>query len=155
MVTLQRNAQTERLTCMVEGATTMSDEEDTRWKEILEDHKRSLQRHLSKRLDAVEASAADVEHYFGMALAEMATQALRHVDDALARLERREYGFCTDCQERICHARLRAVPSALRCRGCEELREVVPRARRLSARPEDSWSAYEERLLRVTRRGRE
>jgi DnaK suppressor protein len=148
----------------------MSDERHARLKKILEDHKRRLQRSVSIRLDevrahsdgkvvealdAADASASDLEQYFGVALAEMATQALRHVDQALVRLEPGDYGFCTDCHEKIPHKRLTALPFALRCRECEELREIGERVRRFSARREDSLLAYEGRLQRLAPHKRE
>jgi DnaK suppressor protein len=143
----------------------VSDERYARLKAILEDHKRRLQRSLNMRLneirahgvdgkvvealDAADASNSDLEQYFGFALAEMATQALRHVDQALARLERGDYGFCTECNEKISHKRLAALPFALRCRQCEELRETGERVQRFSVRSDDSLLPYEGRLQRL------
>lgn len=142
----------------------MSPERYARLKELLEEHKRRLQRSLRSRLnevrahshdgkavealDAADASAADLEQYFGVALAELAAQALRHVDQALARLERGDYGFCRECNEKISHKRLTALPFASRCRECEELREVGERVRGMSSRSDDSLLAYEGRLQR-------
>lgn len=143
----------------------MPDQRYARLKEMLEDHQRRLQRSLSVRLnevrahnhdgkvvealDAADASASDLEQYFGMALAEMATQTLRQVDQALARLERGDYGFCMDCSEKISHKRLTALPFALRCHECEELREIGERIRRISARSDESLPAFEGRLGRL------
>ena len=143
----------------------MSDERYARLKELLEEHKRHLQRSLRTRLnevrahshdgkafealDAADASASDLEQYFGAALAELAAQALQQVDQALARLERGDYGLCRDCNEKISHKRLTAVPFALRCRECEELREIGERVRGSSARSDDSLVAYEGRVQRV------
>lgn len=140
----------------------MSDEDYGRLKDTLEDHKRRLQASLKVRLnevrthshggkpvealDAADASASDLEQYFGAALAELAAQAVRQVDQALARLERGDYGCCRDCNEKISPQRLKALPIALRCRDCEELREIGER--RSSARREDSLLAYEGRLQR-------
>jgi RNA polymerase-binding transcription factor len=137
----------------------MTDERYTRLKQMLVDHRRRLQRSLSVRLnevrahnhddkvvealDAAEASASDLEQDFGIALAEMAAQALRHVDQALARLESGGYGSCVDCNEKISHERLTALPFALRCRVCEELREVGERRPpRLSAESGNSLHRY-------------
>ena len=143
----------------------MRDKRYERLKALLEEHKRRLQRSLRTRLDevrahshdgkgfealdAADASASDMEQEFGIALAELAAQTLRHVDQALARLERGDYGVCRDCNEKISHKRLTAVPFALRCRECEELRETGERVRGLSARSDDSSIAYEGRLQRV------
>ena len=150
---------------LLKRAEAMPDERYVRLKEMLEGHKRRLQRSLSVRLnevrthnhdgkviealDAADASASDLEQHFGMALAEMAAQALRQVDQALARLERGDYGFCMDCSEKISHKRLSALPFALRCRECEELREIGERVRRFSTRSDDSLLAYEGRLQRL------
>jgi len=143
----------------------MRDKRYARLKATLEDHKRHLQRSLRTRLnevrahshdgktfealDPADASASDLEQYFGAALAELAAQALRQVDQALARLERGDYGFCRECNEKISHKRLTAVPFALRCRECEELREIGERVRGSSARSDDSLVAYEGRVQRV------
>ena len=143
----------------------MSDERYEQLKELLEEHKRRLQRSLRTRLDevraqsqdgkafealdAADASAADLEQYFGAALAELAAQGLQQVDQALVRLERGDYGLCRDCNEKISHKRLTAVPFALRCRECEELREGGEPLREFSARRDDSQVAYEGRLQRV------
>jgi len=143
----------------------MSNERYARLKELLEEHKRRLQQSLRTRLnevrahshdgkgfealDTADASASDLEQYFGAALAELAAQALQQVDQALARLERGDYGLCRDCNEKISHKRLTALPFALRCRECEELRETGERVRGLSARSDDSLVTYEGRLQRV------
>jgi DnaK suppressor protein len=144
----------------------MNDHRYERLKEILEDHRRRLQRSLRIRLDevrahgheskavealdAADASASDLEQYFGAALAAFAAQALRQVDRALARLERGHYGFCSECSEKIPARRLEALPFASRCRQCEELRETGARAS--AARDDDSVLAYEGRLQRFSPR---
>jgi DnaK suppressor protein len=142
----------------------MSDERYAQLQKLLEEHKRHLQRSLRTRLnevrahgfdgkafealDAADASSADLEQYFGTALAELTAEALRQVDQALARLERGEYGLCRDCNGKISHKRLIAVPFALRCRECEELQEAGERIRGGSPRSDDSLIAYDGRLQR-------
>jgi RNA polymerase-binding transcription factor DksA len=64
-------------------------------------------------------------------------------------LERGDYGCCTDCNEKISHKRLTALPFASRCRECEGLREISERVRRFSGRADDSLLVYEGRLQRV------
>lgn len=51
---------------------------------------------------------------------------LKRIDAALARMEQGAYGTCPDCGEEIEPRRLRALPHALRCQGCEESRERLP-----------------------------
>jgi len=42
------------------------------------------------------------------------------VNQALARLDAGEYGLCTDCEEPIAEARLKALPYATLCIQCAE-----------------------------------
>jgi RNA polymerase-binding protein DksA len=44
---------------------------------------------------------------------------LNHLDDALKRIEKGEYGFCTDCGNLIDKERLEAVPHAQLCIKCK------------------------------------
>lgn len=45
---------------------------------------------------------------------------LDQVNQALARLDAGEYGLCTDCEEPIAEARLKALPYATLCIQCAE-----------------------------------
>lgn len=65
----------------------------------------------------------------------MKSETLNKVTDALARLEQGDYGNCFECGEEIAEKRLRALPFAVRCKGCEEAREMAEqRARQQSRR---------------------
>ena len=44
---------------------------------------------------------------------------IRHIDEALARLEEGEYGICEDCEEEIPLGRLKAMPFARLCVKCK------------------------------------
>jgi len=119
-------------------------------KRLLEDRKHQLQQSLGLRLrevradrghdgklvgalDAVEVSDSDLQQEIGVAMAEMTGDVLRRVDEALTRLENGVYGSCVDCNTEIPDKRLKALPFALRCRECEELREIdEKRTRRFS-----------------------
>jgi DnaK suppressor protein len=59
---------------------------------------------------------------------------LAEIDDALARIERGEYGLCDTCGEPIGTGRLLAIPSALQCLECAE--QAERRAERAPAEPE-------------------
>ena len=48
---------------------------------------------------------------------------LRALDAARERIEQGSYGVCLDCGAEIEFERLRAAPAALRCIGCQRLRE--------------------------------
>ncbi len=45
---------------------------------------------------------------------------LPRLQAAIAAIDAGTYGICTDCEQPIPEARLRAVPGALRCRDCQE-----------------------------------
>jgi DnaK suppressor protein len=86
-------------------------------------------------LDAVESSESDIQDEIEFALIQMKSETLNKINDALARLEHGDYGNCFECDEEIAEKRLRALPFAVRCKNCEEAREVAEqRARQLTAR---------------------
>ena len=85
-------------------------------------------------LDAAEASEKDLRLDVSVSLTEMTGEVLRRIDEALARIARGDYGVCAECSADIPTNRLAALPFAVRCRDCEELREVrIRQARRVSA----------------------
>ena len=50
-------------------------------------------------------------------------EAMRAIDDALARIKEPYFGICTDCGDDIGIARLMAFPTATRCVSCQGMRE--------------------------------
>src|SRR6266404_9062925 len=90
---------------------------------------------LNEVLDAVESAEADIQEDIEFALVQMKSETLNKINDALGRLEQGEYGNCFECGEEISEKRLRALPFAVRCKECEEAREVAEqRERQLAAR---------------------
>ena len=65
------------------------------------------------------------------AVVEITARILQGVEGALERLRRGGYGLCSDCGAAIPAARLRALPFAERCRGCQESADSlrIPSAR--------------------------
>jgi len=51
-------------------------------------------------------------------------------DEALRRLEEGTYGYCFECGDEVSERRLRALPFAVRCKDCEEAREVAQQRER-------------------------
>ncbi len=88
---------------------------------------------LNDVLDAVESSEADIQEDIEFALIQMKAETLNKINDALARLDHGDYGFCFECGEEIAEKRLRALPFAVRCKQCEEAREVAAERERLLA----------------------
>jgi DnaK suppressor protein len=90
---------------------------------------------LNEVLDAVESSEADIQEDLEFALIQMKSETLNKINDALVRLEHGDYGYCYECGEEIGEKRLRALPFAVRCKECEEQREMAEqRERQLNAR---------------------
>jgi DnaK suppressor protein len=90
---------------------------------------------LNEVFDAVESSEADIQDDIEFALIQMKSETLNKINDALARLEQGDYGNCFECGEEIAEKRLRALPFAVRCKDCEEAREVAEqRERQMAAR---------------------
>jgi DnaK suppressor protein len=86
-------------------------------------------------LDAAETSEADIQDDIELALIQMKSETLHKIEEALARLDEQTYGYCFECGDEISERRLRALPFAVRCKDCEEAREIAEqRERQLSQR---------------------
>jgi DnaK suppressor protein len=125
----------------------MNDIRDAELKRLLEARRQELQRNLVVKLadvrgtngcdrscpdtlDGAEACESDLQQDVNISLTEITAQALRRVDEALARLASGAYGLCRECNAEIPTKRLTALPFAVRCRECEELREIGARQSR-------------------------
>lgn len=76
-------------------------------------------------LDTGESSEADIQEEIEFALIQMKAETLTKINEALRRLEEGAYGYCFDCGGEISEQRLRALPFAVRCKECEEAREIA------------------------------
>jgi DnaK suppressor protein len=85
-------------------------------------------------LDAAETSEADIQDDIEFALIQMKAETLAKISEALSRLEEGTFGYCFECGEEISERRLRALPFAVRCKDCEEAREVAEQRERQTAR---------------------
>jgi DnaK suppressor protein len=84
-------------------------------------------------LDQAEISEVDIQEEIEFALIQMKTETLNQIDAALRRIEDGTYGECFECGDEIAAARLRALPFAVRCRDCEEVRETAAKRDRIIA----------------------
>ncbi len=85
-------------------------------------------------LDSAEASEADIQDDIEFALIQMKSETLHKIEEALARLDEGTYGYCFECGDEVSERRLRALPFAVRCKDCEEAREVAAQRERQSQR---------------------
>jgi DnaK suppressor protein len=70
-------------------------------------------------VEALSDNASSVG--LGAAVVEITAKTLRGIEDALKRLKAGSYGICSECENEIAPARLKAMPFAERCRDCQEL----------------------------------
>lgn len=68
--------------------------------------------------------AADTyERELSMNIVSNEQEMLYQIDDALKRIDEGAYGVCQQCGQPIAMSRLKAVPSALLCIGCQRAKE--------------------------------
>ena len=96
--------------------------------------------------DQVDASAVMAQSGIRLSLMQAKAEMLTAVNEALERVDSGSYGICESCGEPIAESRLRAMPFALRCTHCEEVREETEAVRRhgeeLSRRLAEERRAY-------------
>ena len=68
-------------------------------------------------------SAHDADREVDLARSDSDLDGLRHVNAALQRLSRGEYGLCQDCAQAIPFERLQLSPEVTRCVACQEALE--------------------------------
>lgn len=89
-------------------------------------------------LDAAESSEADIQDDIEFALIQMKSETLHRIEEALSRLAEGTFGNCFECGDEISERRLRALPFAVRCKDCEEAREVAERRERVMSQRRSS-----------------
>lgn len=85
-------------------------------------------------LDLGDKSELDIRENIEFTLIQMKAETLEKINQALVRLEEGTYGHCLECRGEIAQPRLRALPFAIRCRDCEEAREMAQQRERVQAR---------------------
>jgi len=70
--------------------------------------------------DYEDKSVADLLTDVDLSEVDRDVRELRDVEAAMGRVSEGVYGLCLDCQEPISYERLDKIPSAARCRNCQE-----------------------------------
>lgn len=121
---------------------------------MLRDRRREMQDEVQSRIrdaradqlsdvrDEVERSDAGINGDIELALLQMKTEMLTRIDQALVRLDTGEYGRCATCEAEISEARLRALLFAVRCKACEERRELGQHQARQLAQTSRGFSLF-------------
>lgn len=103
--------------------------------------------------DAADNRTRQLEY----ALAQMRSETLRGICEALQRLESGSYGVCSECGGEIPELRLEALPFASLCHRCQSERETTspraaPRARRIVFEPRVFQTDEEPTAAQAARR---
>lgn len=96
-------------------------------------------------LDPGETSEVDIQEDIEFALIQMKAETLNKINEALSRLDEGTYGRCFECGDEIAQPRLRALPFAVRCKDCEEAREMAQLRERTQARRGSSNLGFDMR----------
>ena len=132
---------------MTKAATSANKSRSDELRKMLEDRLHELTRDVHGRIrdaradsikerqaiDEGETSELDTQDELEFALIQMKAEALNRIDAALRRLDEGTYGRCFECGDEIGEARLRALPFAVRCKDCEEIRELAEQRDRTAA----------------------
>jgi DnaK suppressor protein len=103
--------------------------------------------------DPADTLDAEAEDDLALALIQMKAEVLERVTEALRQFDEGTYGYCVDCGEVIASSRLRAMPFAIRCKDCEELREHMRHRERTPVRRVTSAFARDTGTLKVRSAG--
>jgi DnaK suppressor protein len=89
------------------------------------------------RVESGETTEVHPEDELAFALLQLRGQVLNRIDEAMRQLDEGTYGYCGECGDAIAAPRLRALPFAVRCKDCEEMREQSEPSERRQSR--DEW----------------
>ena len=76
-------------------------------------------------LDLADTATELYTQEFSYSLSENDRAQLLLIDAALERMENGDFGACEECGEKITETRLKAIPWAALCIGCQERKETV------------------------------
>lgn len=96
--------------------------------------------------DEAESSEAEIQDDIEFALLQMKAETLSKINEALDRLEAGTYGDCYECGNEVTESRLRALPFAVRCKDCEEAREVEEIRERVMVGRRDGTSLFADMI---------
>lgn len=95
---------------------------------IANDNLKTSQRDSAGDLSAYSLHMADVatdnyDREFSLGLADNEQKLLARIEEALEKIETKNFGLCEICEKKIAKARLKAVPYAEYCVPCQEKQE--------------------------------
>lgn len=115
-------------------------------KAIIKEAKERIGRHFEKEKRVLVETALDDGDWSLVSLAEDVEIAIleRHkamlnkIDEALEKLEEGTYGICEGCGQEISEKRLKAIPFAIYCIDCQQMKERLEEIKKEEER-EERW----------------
>jgi DnaK suppressor protein len=97
-------------------------------KDIMDEFKKNVNYRMESAADDGTQDIADkatmaYNKEFLFSLTDSERDMLQLIDEALIRINTKDFGFCNSCQNEIKQTRLEAVPWARYCLSCQELQE--------------------------------
>jgi DnaK suppressor protein len=97
-------------------------------KDILDEFRKNVNYRMESAADDGTQDIADkatmaYNKEFLFSLTDSERDMLQLIDEALIRINTKDFGFCNSCQNEIKQTRLEAVPWARYCLNCQELQE--------------------------------
>ncbi len=78
---------------------------------------------VSHLRDDPDVADGHIQDDLWVAVLQMRAESAEGIDAALLRLDAGQFGYCAKCRKEISERRLRAMPFAARCQGCQEQHE--------------------------------
>ena len=94
-------------------------------KEVLVNQAAGMETHQDEVQDLADQASDAYDRELASSLSETERTRLAAVEKALERVEKGSYGVCETCEKVIPLARLKALPFARLCVGCQEVEERV------------------------------
>lgn len=84
---------------------------------------KEYKKEVDTSLDEGDKALTDLAEETGLALIDLRRDTLEKIELALQKLEEDTYGICEDCNNEISAQRLKALPFAIYCIECKQIRE--------------------------------
>ena len=94
--------------------------------------------------DEVDNSMVEQERELNLLLQDREKQHLEAIEEALQRIETREYGFCDECGDQIDQKRLIVIPLAQLCITCQQNEERLGNINSFSRLPQQTYSMRDD-----------
>ncbi len=101
----------------------LTERRDSLMGQVAEMEMYSRERDLEATQDPADMAANAYNKELLLSMSTNDRQLLRMIQEALARMDKDEYGFCVSCEEPIQEKRIAAIPWARLCLRCQELAE--------------------------------